>query len=261
MALSAAQLAARAGKLTSSRVACLMTGDAEKILRLYREMIGEATEDDLSGVWAVRLGETTEALNLEWFERKNSPVSRRGEVVVHALYPWAACTLDGWCDTLQCPIEAKHVGGREPLEVVIERYQPQMQWAMEVTCAEQCGLSVIMGANDPVVEFIERDASYAQELVARGSQFMNCVRMRTPPVALPPAPVPIVADKTYDMQGNNVWGSAADAWLQHRDAAEACKNAEKVLKAAVPADAKKAVGYGVQVTRDRVGRLSLRAAA
>ena len=76
MALSAAQLAARAGKLTSSRVACLMTGDAEKILRLYREMIGEATEDDLSGVWAVRLGETTEALNLEWFERKNSPVSR-----------------------------------------------------------------------------------------------------------------------------------------------------------------------------------------
>jgi hypothetical protein len=46
----------------AGRIACLMTGDREAILRLYQEMIGEAEPEDLSGVWAVRLGEATEAL-------------------------------------------------------------------------------------------------------------------------------------------------------------------------------------------------------
>ena len=55
-----------------------------------------------------------------------------------------------------------------PQEVVIDRYQPQMQWQMECTGATQCALSVIMGANAPIVEYIERDAAYAAEMVVRG---------------------------------------------------------------------------------------------
>jgi hypothetical protein len=97
--LSPAQIEARKGKLTASRVACLMTGDATEIMRLYLEMIGEERPENLSDVWPVQLGSATEQLNLDWFERKNRmPVTRRGEVVVHPDYPWAACTLDGWID-------------------------------------------------------------------------------------------------------------------------------------------------------------------
>src|SRR4030095_15434829 len=126
MALSFAQIAARTGKLTASRIACLMTGEAEKIDRLYREMIGEEVEEDLSQVWAVRLGGATEALNLEWFERKRgTPLSRVGEVIQHPWLPWAACTIDAWSDELQCPVECKHVGGREPLGGGIGRYTTQ----------------------------------------------------------------------------------------------------------------------------------------
>src|SRR4029077_7712576 len=87
--LSPAQIEARKGKLTASRVAALMTGDAEKILRLYREMIGEAVEEDLSDVWAVQLGAATESLNLDWYEMRRNPLSRRGEVVVHPRHDWA----------------------------------------------------------------------------------------------------------------------------------------------------------------------------
>jgi hypothetical protein len=98
MALTATQQAARVGKLTGSRIACLMTGDAQKILQLYLEMIGEAEPEDLRHVWAVRLGEATEQLNLDWFQEKNRLlVTRRGEVVIHA-NGWAACTLDGWVE-------------------------------------------------------------------------------------------------------------------------------------------------------------------
>src|SRR5580765_5201944 len=160
--LNAEQIAARTGKLTGSRIACLMQGDAEKIMQLWLEMTDDPSfvPEDLSRVWPVRLGECTEQLQLDWYELKNAAVTRRGEVVIHPRYPWAAATLDGWIDDLDCPIECKHVGGREPLEVIIERYWPQMGWQMECTGAQQCALSVIMGANEPIVEFIPRDDGY-----------------------------------------------------------------------------------------------------
>ncbi len=99
MSLTAAQIAARAGKLTASRVACLMTGDAPKIMALYREMLGEGEPENLDHVWPVRLGSATEQLQLDWFQEKNGlPVTRRGEVAVHPEHTWAACTLDGWVE-------------------------------------------------------------------------------------------------------------------------------------------------------------------
>src|SRR5262245_50309021 len=107
--LTTAQRIARQGKLTGSRIACLMTGDSKKIMQLYEEMVDGRPEEDLSDVWAVQLGEATEKLNLRWYARKTGKeVTRKGEVVPHHYLAWAAVTLDGWCETLNCPIEAKH---------------------------------------------------------------------------------------------------------------------------------------------------------
>lgn len=259
--LTKTQLDQRAGKLTASRVAALMTGDPEKVMRLYREMIGEQPEEDLSDVWPVQLGSATEALNLEWYARKSMAgfsVSRRGEVVTHPIYHWAACTLDGWDEVLMCPVECKHVGGREPLEVVIDRYQPQMHWQMECTGAKQCALSVIMGANEPVVEYIDYDWQYAAEMIRRGAQFIGFVQRREPPVVLAAAPPPAGTLKEYDMTGKNEWAAYAAQWLETSTNARLNKEAEKVLKNLVPADAKKCAGHRVQITRDRANRLSLR---
>ncbi len=257
--LTDAQIEARKGRLTGSRISALMTGDAKAIMQLYLEMIGEAGEADLSDVWPVQLGIATEQLNIDWFERKNrTPITRRGEVAVHPHHDWAACTLDGWIDSLGCPIESKHVGGREPLEVIIDRYWPQMGWQMEVTGARQCALSVIMGASEPIVEFIERDDEYIKEMVKRGQQFMAFVERRTPPVILPAVPPPVDATKIYDFQGDNRWANSAATWLATKAAARECSDAEKYLKSIVPPDARKCTGYGVSISRDRAGRLSLR---
>lgn len=256
--LTKTQIDQRQGKLTASRIGALMSGDAEKIMRLYREMIGEQPEEDLSDVWPVQLGSATEALNLEWYGRKNGDIGRRGEVVVHPIYHWAACTLDGWDEVLMCPVECKHVGGREPLEVVIDRYQPQMHWQMECTGAKQCALSVIMGANEPVVEYIDCDWEYAAELIRRGGQFMDFVKRREPPVILAAVPPPAGALREYDMTGKNEWAAFAAQWLETGAHAKLNKEAEKVLKNLVPADAKKCAGHRVQITRDRANRLSLR---
>src|SRR5580692_4986560 len=154
MPLTAAQLQKREGKLTASRVAALMTGDAEKIINLWRFMVGDPNyiEEDLSDVWPVQLGNATEALQIEWYERKRkTSVTRRGEVVVGSL-SWMAATLDGWDLTRDCPIECKHVGGFESSEVIVARYAPQTTWQMLCTETKECALSVIMGAKEPVVE-------------------------------------------------------------------------------------------------------------
>jgi predicted phage-related endonuclease len=256
--LSPAEITARRYRLGASDIACLMLGDAPKIMRLWQEKLGEIEPENLDHVWPVQLGSATEELNLRWYAMKNGIVTRMGEIVIHPKYRWAGVTLDGWDESLSCPIECKHVGGREPLEIIVERYQPQMQWQMEVTGAKQCALSVIMGANEPVTEYIEFDPVYAAEMISRGAQFWRCVEQCTPPVVLDPVAPPTDATKIIDMTGNNSWASSASVWLETKLQADVCKDAEKILKSLVPADAKKCHGHGIQITRDRAGRLSLR---
>ena len=259
MALNAAQIARRTGKITGSRIACLMNGDQAKIMRMYKEFIGEEVPEDLSDVWPVQLGTATEEVNINWYERKHrQAISRRGDFVTHPFLDWAGVTLDGWIDELQCVIEAKHCGGREPMEVLIERYQPQCQWAMEVTGADVCALSIILGASEPVVEFLERDVGYAAEMRRRGAQFIAAVKMHHPPVELDPVPAPADASVIYDMSQSNSWGSSAVTWLETGQAARDHDDAAKVLKSLVPPDAKRCHGFGVQITRSKVGSLSLR---
>jgi hypothetical protein len=260
MALTAAQQKEREGRLTASQVAALMTGDAVKILNLWRLHIGDPAyvEPDLSDVWPVQLGVATEKLNLEWYERKHGKISRQGEVVLMPGKTWAACTLDAFDVERKIPVECKHVGGREPLETIVSRYAPQTTWQMLITESKQCALSVIMGANEPVVEFLTLDAGYAAELMKRAEQFMAHVENLTPPVTLPAVAAPVVAAKIYQMAENEEWKRYADSWRQAVGAAQTAKDAEKALKLLVPADAAKAVGCGIVITRNRAGALSLR---
>jgi predicted phage-related endonuclease len=260
MVLNAAQQANRMLSLGSSEIAPIMQGDKEKINKLWRIKIGADLPDDFSDNWPVRMGKLTEPLNLEWYERKQKEIiSRRGDVVTHPVYSWARVTLDGWIDSLQCPIEAKHVGGREPIDpVIIDRYQPQCQYLMECTGADQCALSVIVAANEPAVWFLNRDSEYAETMMQYAAQFWQHVVNKTPPVDLPIVPSPAEANIEYDMDGDNAWANHADLWLNTRTAKEANLSAEKHLKALVPPDARKCFGYGVQITRNRAGYLSLR---
>jgi hypothetical protein len=214
-------------------------------------------EPDLSQVWPVRLGEATEQLNLDFFDLKHGPVSMRGDVITHT-NGWLACTLDGWSALHGCPIEVKHTGGHEPFETLVERYQPQMHTQMIVTNTKQCALSVIMGAREPIVEFIDYDEAYGAELWRRAEAFMQCVWSKTPPVDIDEPVTPPVPGKVYSFEGNNMWASSAFLWRENIAGKKLAEMAEKELKAMMPADAKKAVGAGIYISRDRAGRLSLR---
>lgn len=260
--LSPEQLTARAGKLTASRVAALMKGDPDDLLNLWRMLVGDPdyVEPDLSDVWAVQLGSLTEVLSLDWYERRTGkPLAKRGDVIVHPQFDWAACTLDAWDNDLSAPVECKHVGGFEPTAKILERYAPQIHWQMIVTGADKGIFSIIEGAREPIIEIVPKDVAYADELLDRAQQFMECVWSLTPPVALPPVAAPVKAEKTYDFTGNNAWASEAATWVTTRQAFKDHQAADKAIKQLVPADAAKCSGHGIAVSRSKSGSLTIRA--
>ena len=251
--------ARRAGMMTGSRIAPLMTGDTDKILRLYREFLGEIEEENLDDVWPVQLGVCTEKLNLGWYEKKNKVLlTKRNTLVIFKDNEMFGATLDAWDPNLKCPVECKHVGGHEPSEIIIDRYQPQMQWQMLCTGATQCALSVIKGAAEPVVDYVPRHEPYINEMLERAYSFLLCVAMRTPPVDIKPAPEVIVPYAKVDMNGNNLWGHAAGMWLEYRPAHQKFEDARDVLKSLVPPEAKIAFGCGVAAARARNGAITIR---
>ena len=98
----------------------------------------------------------------------------------------------------------------------MERYQPQLQWICEVAGTNQIALSMIFGANEPLVEMIPFAPDYAAEMVKRGEQFMDFVRRRIPPVSIaavesPVVPIRIVRYVGQQSMGNQCNHLARDA--------------------------------------------------
>ena len=80
LVFSDAELTNRRKVIGGSDANVILSGDAERILRLWREKRGEAEPEDLSSVLAVMLGCWTEAFNRQWFERSpGNEVGRVGE--------------------------------------------------------------------------------------------------------------------------------------------------------------------------------------
>jgi predicted phage-related endonuclease len=263
VALTPEQRIAREGKLTASAIGALVSGDKQRILNLWREMIGDPAyvEEDLSGVWPVQLGSTTEQLNLDWYERKMGyAITRRGEVVNHPDLNWAAATLDGFDPVYNFPIETKHVGGWEKTEAIIQRYMPQMHWQMECTGTKLCAISIIQGAAEPYVERIHYDKDYADQLMARALKFMEHVWNMTEPVVIEsvaPKYMPHDQLREINMIGDNKFASLASQWIANKKQAKEFEDASKELKENLPYDAKRAFGYGIQVKRAKNGSLRI----
>lgn len=264
--LTAEQQAQRVGKITGSRIKAIATGTEADMIELWEIMTGRREEADLSGVWPVYLGTHTEHAHLNWLERVwGEPITRRGEWAQSGEHEWAGVTLDGW--RAGCPVEAKHVGGREPRDRVVERYYPQCQWQAYCTDAPGVHLSIIEGANEPAVTYLPRDDGYIADLVERADAFMACVYADQPPFASAPL-VAVLPEqwRTVDLLADTPnWGgdmqAALDEWLVTTDAAKRNAAATKQVKDLLPDDVGLVKAGGIQVKRARNGAVSIRSAA
>lgn len=248
--------------------------DAMRIARgdwrsLYNEKVGLSQPDDLTGVFKVQLGITTEPLHRRWFAMQTGfNIDEAPPFQQHSTYEFMYANLDGWIAERNTFVELKHTNARATLREKARYYMPQLQHYIAVANVPDCYFSIIKGNDDPEFCLIDRNETYIAELINMEQSFWWHVQNKVPPEIEPTGQASAMQEKaadvlidklrTVDMTGNNEWTSTAFDWIETREAAAHNESTAKAIKALVPEDAAEAYGAGVIVRRDRRGRLSLR---
>lgn len=260
LGLTVAQKTFRKRLLGGSDATVIMSGDAERITRLWLEKRGEAEPENLDHVLPVQMGSFTEPLNRMWFTRQTGrPITHVGDELISLDYPFMGCTLDGLTDDGTTIWEAKHVNAFAKDDEVLARYMPQLHHNMIVAGLDRAVLSVFIGTLKWVKFEVEYDAIYAAALMGAEADFWDCVLNGSAPVAAPFIAPPVPAIRKADMTGNNEWHSVAADWLEHKPAAAKFEKAVKAIKGLVPEDAVEAYGAGICVSRAKNGALTIKA--
>ena len=258
--LSAERLDARNRGIGGSDANIILSGDSERVLRLWQEKRGEAEPEDLSGRLAVALGCWTEEFNRQWYEKlSGNPVVEAGAHLTCSQFRWRKCTLDGVVAGRGAIFEAKHTNSFVKPEDLLERYMPQLQHNMAVAKADRAVLSVIFGNARYEMFEVAADWLYQLDLLEAEKAFWNAVLSGEPPVAVdaPPAPRP-VATRELSFEGNNAWASAAADWLKTSKAAKTHASACKSLKELFDEDVSRAFGHGIEAKRNKAGAVTIR---
>jgi predicted phage-related endonuclease len=238
----------------------IMGDDETALLQLWREKRGEVGPEDLSGNLVVQLGNATEQLNRQWYERNTgrvvTSVQRR---VFHPVKRWMAATLDGIVEGTGAVFEAKFMlPWSFSEESAAGKHMPQLQHNMWVVSTRSAVLSIITGGGKWVEMTIAADPLYQHLLLTAEKKFWRCVESgETPHLFDVEAPrQPIEAVRVVDMTSSNTWAEFAAAFCRTRSAYLDHDAAKAELKKLMPDDAKEAAGHGVRAKRSKSGAVS-----
>ena len=257
MALTQEQKAFRAKLLGGSDANIIMSGDEEKILKLWNVKTGQQEDEDLSDVLQVQMGVHTESFNIEWFTKKTGrKVTDNGVQRVADGRPFMGCTLDGLTDDGLTVFEAKHVSAFSNEDEILDRYYPQLTHNMLVCGVEKAVLSVFFGNHKWEKFDVSLDALYADILVGAETKFWDCVQSKIPPVAVKVS-APIDAVRRVDMTGNNSWANFSVQLKQNSAGKKLYDEAVASLKSLIEPDVAEAFGHGIKIKRDKRGALRI----
>jgi predicted phage-related endonuclease len=253
---------ARMSSLGGSDAKIIMSGDQKAIERLWREKRGEQAPEDLSEVILINLGNLTEPLNADLFEKDTGWwVTDEQKKVHYADWDKAHTTLDGLVRETPTsnPFAVVEFKFMFPfgfdLESAIKKYYPQCQHNMMVTDMPVAHLSILTGAAQWYRAEIEADIFYQVELLKAEKEFWKCVEDGTVP-GTPEVIVPLVERiKIVDMSTSNEWSSEAEILIKTVTAVKRHDKAKKDIKKLMPADAQQASGKGVTIKLSKDGKM------
>lgn len=268
LGLTPEQIAKRSRSIGGSDANTLLSGDNDRILRLWREKRCEVEPADLSGVLPVQMGSFTEPFNAYWFEKQTGMKPLQcGREVASSRDPWRTCTLDGLIhpdnDVMKAEDaiwEAKHVSAFAKPDEIVARYYPQLTHNMDVCGLDRAYLSVFFGTLKWEMFEVELDAEYAADLREIEAEFWSDVQSgTTPSVIWTPAAPTLTIDEMRDvsMEGNNLWADLAADFLEYKLPAKRFEDAKSGLKELVENDVRVASGHGVKVTRAKNGSIRI----
>ena len=238
----------------------IMGDDEPALLRLWREKRGESEPRDLSDNLIVQLGNVTEELNRQWYERNTGEVVNGVQQrVFHPVKRWMAATLDGVVERTGAVFEAKFMlPWTFSEEAAAEKHMAQLQHNMWVTNARIAALSIITGGGKWVEITIPADPLYQHLLITAERKFWRCVESGETPRLFgvePPRPR-LDAVRIVDMSSSNAWAEFAGSFQRTRSAYLEHEKSKAELKSLMPEDAKEAIGHGVRAKRSKSGAVS-----
>ncbi|MGJ4945173.1 YqaJ viral recombinase family protein [Bradyrhizobium sp. HKCCYLS1011] len=262
LGMSAEARAARKTSIGGSDAKIIMSGDQMAIERLWAEKRGEIAPEDLSEVILINLGNLTEPLNADLFEKDSGWwVTNEQDKVFYEDWDKAHATLDGLVrETEDGPVismvEFKFMFPFGfSVESAIEKYYPQCQHNMMVTGLPRSYLCILTGAAAWHRVEIEADIFYQVKLLEAEKDFWRCVETGETP-GTPVIEVPLVERvKVVDMNDNNEWGAQAAILLQTATANKKFDAAKKAIKKLMPKDAMQAAGKGVTIKLSKDGKM------
>jgi hypothetical protein len=263
--LTAEQLAKRR-EFGASDAPTIMSGDAEKLIDLWRVKIGTTPPHDFSDDWPVQWGSHGEQFILNWHERKTGhALVERGSVIYHPTLHFVSATLDAYRAFDDCVIDAKVVNAWYPLRDVVAFYTPQMLVQRDCRGATRAALLIVHGTSEPVEIEVQSDLAYTKELWTRIAAFQLCVETLTPPATLPRV-VPPEEYRTIDLDfTTDDWPNWAhemvpslQAWSATKDAHDSNAAAADAIKKLLPDDVGRLRYSDVAITRNRRGALTIK---
>lgn len=259
--LTEAQRAFRKNAIGGSDSNIILSGDSERILKLWRLKRGEVEPDNLDDVLPVQMGNVTEDFNRYWFTRRTGiAIERAGEEMLSFEYPFMSGTFDGI--TVQSEpayFDAKHVNAFANEAETLAKYTPQLHHNMIVLGYDHAVLSTFYGTLTWKASWIDFDPIYAAALIDAETHFWDCVQSGEPPVAIAAIEAPVASVKIVDMTGKNSWSASAADWLANKAGAKKFDDATKAIKELIEADVQEASGHGIVVKRSKSDSLSIKA--
>jgi hypothetical protein len=259
MALTTEQKQFRSKLLGGSDANIIMSGDEERLMRLWKVKTGQQEDEDLSSVLPVQMGVFTEPFNIDWFQQQTGrSVFNNGVQMTSPVHPFMGCTLDGMTDAGLTVFEAKHVSAFSKDDEILDKYFPQLTHNMIVCGVEKAVLSVLFGNHKYEYFDVRLDDLYADILVGSEKTFWDHVINKTPPVAVAVKTPVGEAVRKVDMTGNNAWANYSAQLKLNSSGKKLYDEAVSNLKALVEEDVAEAFGYGISFKRDKRGALRMK---
>jgi hypothetical protein len=261
------------------RTSGLGASDAVRIMQgewvpLWEEKTGRRAPPPLDDIFRVQLGKFTERFHMQWISKRqgievllydNDDAAR----IIDRENAWRYVTIDGLDTTNNTVLEVKHCGSSATIRDRADYYMPQLQHSLSITGHRWLWFSIIPGNDEPLTVQVDRDDAYIEKLLDMERTFWWHVTERIKPEILPTgkldAAAALVGDilvggftEDLDFSTSNAWTALALEYGELKGQANRFTEVCAELKALIPGDRRRAFGHGVQVIRDKSGRLSIR---
>ena len=159
--------------------------------QLYLEKIGEEVQEDEEESELQYWGNRLERIIIEEFSIRNNLKVEKPDTLIHPIYDFMRCNLDGYIPEINAVLEAKNViqfkayeWGESETDKIPIPYLVQVAHNCHVANTDYGYVACLIGGNKYGQYLYTRDLELEERLFQEAKKFWDCVQNRTPPAPI-----------------------------------------------------------------------------